>query len=453
MPEQPPPTSSIDYVIAYAGNQVWSGPLNGTLERVGESGGLPGPEIEAIVMVDPNDAQAKAWAVDGTRSIIVDLSNDTLPSWSSRVLTQGAGVLPQGCALAAVFSGRAVLARQVANASIWYMSRVANPLDWDFGAEPLATSAIAGTDPAVGVPADAITALAPFGEDYLIFGCQSSIWAMIGDPGYGGRLFALTRETGMVGPRAWTFDGTGRLYFLGQGGAWVMNSPTSRPENISGRRLIGVLDRLDVFNTHVELAYDAFRGEVHWFLTPKDGSAGTHAVYTVADEAWWLDSYPANIGPWAAAGSRGDVSQDRRVLMGGNDGYVRRHDDDALLDDGAGITARIDFAPIEFGGGMIESFATELQPFALAGGGPADWSWHVAPSPDEVAALPGSPPAPPAASGTLFSSGGGYQRPIGLRVCGGAHKLRLSVTTDEQTTASFAIERMLAVIEPAGRRR
>jgi len=440
-------------VVAFTQNAVYAGDLGApgddppemALVGSGDSA-LYGPDIESAYMVDPYDGKTKLFAVDGTDSIIVDVIGNELVQWADRVITVGKGELPPQCALICVYRGRMVLARQPSQPSILYLSRSLDPYDWQFGALPLATTPIAATDPTLSQPADAIMCLIPFNQDYLVIGCLSSIYVIVGDPGYGGSIQLGSRRTGLLGPRCFCFDENGVCYILGNSGLFRMVNPLQPPEPLTGRKLIGLLDRIDTTDANgirPELKYDAFKKEIHIYLTPRDDhSQGTHVIVDRETGACWLDKYPITHGPHSALEIDGEEDDNRRILIGGNDGYVRRWKSLAKSDDGTEINSYFDSAPIEIGEGTVESTATELQPFFKDGSDDVTWEWYAGNSPEA------------ARTSTAVETSGtfeeGYTAPVGLRVTAGSHRLRIKQLSRVFT---WGLEKLFAKFIPANRRR
>jgi hypothetical protein len=400
----------------------------------------------------------KFYAVDGTRSVITDPITLETTDW-----TATAGVFPEGCRLGCLYRGRGVLARQDDNPSIWYMTRINDMQDFDFGADPVTTSAAFGNNAKIGQPADAIVALIPWEDDLLIFGCATSLWQMVGDPGYGGQVQNLTRETGIIGPRAWCFDGMGTLYFLGTGGLHRLVKGSSTPEPMGGKRMHDAIERIDAAANLVQLAYDALTRTIEIFITPTDDTtAGVPIVYDVENDALLEDDFPQPFGPTAVCQIVGDTDEDRRFLFGGYDGWIRRPDDtlksdDVIEDETAvnSINAYIEFFPLEAALGIAETMLHEIQATLHEGSGEVTWRWFVARSPDQVRRLTVGQEE---TSGTwggdpdeLGGGGGddGEQEAVGLRVSGAAHKLRIE---QDSATETFAMDKIV-VFSGARRRR
>lgn len=447
------------------------------------------------------------YVVDGTASQIITPSAIATGAGSAPTVTEWdtattAGAFPANCRLTCVYSGRVVLARQegsTPNASIYYMSRVLDPLDWayalDTAERPAETSAVAGTNEYLGQPADAITALIPFGDDYLIFGCSKTMWIMEGDPGSGGRVVNLSRQTGVLDSRSWCFDESGTLWFMGSSGLYTF-SPSTGLRNVSGRRLYRVLDRINAGIVTAQLAYNAFRKEVMIFLTPKNEpdtataqrdsypviqkGYGTHLKYDVVRNAPFFRTLPwSSMGPWSVLEIQGSTDDDRTYLLGGNDGFVRRPFEGGYIagqarygtaddmprngtstSDAGGrsfpITSSFRSAPIEWPGGVNEIMAVEIQatgtdnnfPLALPIG-PVRWRVIDADSPSRVTEKDHTLSA---ADGLWFEgSDYGFQDPVGLSVSNGA--LQLSVSQANNKTQSWALDRITLFVKRGARRR
>ena len=404
------------------------------------------------------DFNTKWYAVDGGSSKVIDPVANTCVDWLATL-----GTFPAGCQLACLYRGRAVLARQANNPSIWYMSRSLNMYDWAIGSSQngaQSTSAIAGTDPTIGVPGDAITAMVGFNEDLLLMGCARSLYMIEGDPGYKGAVQLLAATIGIVGPRAWCFDEAGNLYFFGHKGLYQMLRGTTQPVNVDAGRLPDVLDHINLDFTLIQLVFDRFRGHVKIFLTPTDdATVGYHTTFDVRTGAMeFLDQFPLAMGPTAACDIVGVADNDRRFLLGGWDGYIRRPLDSSYADDTDvnGVTQDIDswveIGPFELGRGDQESIIRELSAYIGANTTvPLTWYWFTGPDPETVSLQTFSAAV---ATGTWgpgsARNGNGYQVNSGLRQRGGSHKIRIRYLGHAGT---WSVERVWAVIQPRSRRR
>lgn len=385
--------------------------------------------------------------VDGSNGGIVNPVERTYGDWQNVTGTTTLGK----CRVIARYRGRIFLGNYDANPSYWAMSKVGDVTNWTTGgSDPIRAFAGTASD-SPGVPADAITCAAPFQDEFLFLGCAKSCYYFDRDPGYGGRLLLLSDQTGVLGPRAFCFDEEGNLYFLGAGGLFIMQKGTLTPKNISGRRLTTVLDRVDSSVTLAELVYDSSTACVHVFLTPRDGaSAGTHAVLDIRTNAFWLDEYPLTFGPSAVRQIVGQAYDDRRFLIGGLDGYIRRPRFQAKTDDGTAIDSWVRYPTLEVANGTMESMVSEIQGVGVSGTSAVEWQVRSAPSAAEVAASDIDSPASTDATGTWFGTQSGFQDPVGLRQTGGAHQV---VIRHQSTGSTWGMERIVLKIGPTGRRR
>lgn len=421
--------------------------------EIGDTLDLTLSTVSGVVLQQPRPQSAsfnrKFYAVDGERSIIVDPLTLTSVDWAGQMTD---GVLPAECQLIEFFRGAAYLAATDSDPTIWYKLRTLDPLDADYGADPQTSTAVAGNNGEVGQPADAITALFAFSDDYLVFGMARSIGVLEGDPNYGGQFQIASREAGIVGPRAFCFDDRGNLYFVAASGLYRMFRGGFDPEPVGPRKLRRLLEELDYATNLIQLEFRASDRTVRIHVTPNDGeTAATVFVYDTRTDAFYRDQLPIDFGPWSVARINGVKDLDRNLILGGNDGYIRRPDDDVLTDDGTAIPSYVEIPVPQQAAGLLEFIAQEVQFVLAEGGGRVTWRWFTAASPEQVRQLQ---PGAERASGVI--TGTGFQKPVGLRATGGAHKLRLESTgymADGTTPARWALERVTALLAPTGRRR
>lgn len=418
-----------------------------TKVQMGDTNTLTLVNVSGPVMSNPLPSSAsfnrKFYAVDGNDEIIIDPATNVATDWASAVTD---GTLPTGIRLNAFFRGSAYLAATDSDPSIWYKSRTLDPLDWDYGADPQVSSAVAGNNGSVGQPGDAITALIPFSDDYLLFGMARSLGVLEGDPGYGGQFQIASNEAGVVGPRAWAFDDRGNLFFVGAGGLYMMIKGGFMPEPVGPRKLRRALEELDIDSNLIQVGYRASDRTIRIYVTPSSGeTAGIHIVYDTRTEGFFLDQLPLGFGPWAIEQTNGVLDIDRNLVIGCDDGYIRRPDDSAFSDDGTAIASHVEIALPEAAMGTVETICQEIQ-FGLGEGGDTiTWRWFTGSSPEEVRLLTvGSE----SASGTI--TGTGYQPPIGLRETGASHKIRLEASS---ASAAWSLERIVAQMGVTSNRR
>jgi hypothetical protein len=210
---------------------------------------------------------------------------------------------------------------------------------------------VAGNNAEAGKCPDVINSLVPYRDDILIFGCDHSIYQMTGDPAAGGQIDLLTSITGMAFGKSWCMDPQGRIYFFGSRGGLYRMAPGLLPERLSAQRIEERLNGVDLSKNAVRLAWDDQFQSVHVYITRLDSAAATtHYVYDVRNNAFWPDTFEStNHDPTTVFVLDGDDPNDRVMLLGCRDGYLRYVDEDAVLDDDQLIDSYVWLGPITGG--------------------------------------------------------------------------------------------------------
>jgi len=251
--------------------------------------------------------------------------------------------------------------------SVWYMSRVGDPGDYNYAADVQdAGRAVAGTNSDAGMPGDPITGMVPVGYDFLVMFGEQTTWVLRGDPAFGGQLFNLSRKVGCVSPEAWCYGPDGSIFFLSKDGLYVVPSDLSQPPaSLSDKRMPMELKALDGENYDTSLAYDMKNNAVVIFVTPRDGvTIGSHWWFDVENQSFWEFSF-ANSGkqPVATCSYAGAPTRQRSITVLNPDGYVREIG--GSDDDGDAISSRIVVGPILMSAGpamdgLLTQLTTEL---------------------------------------------------------------------------------------------
>lgn len=258
------------------------------------------------------------------------------------------GDVPPRCRLGVAWRGRLVLARGD-DAHNWYMSAVADPFDWDFA--PViesATAAVAGNNSEAGEVPDLVNALIPWSDDLLLFGGDSSIWRMTGDPMVSGELHRVSDTTGVAFGLAWCKDPEQRVYFWGSRGGMYVATPDGGVQPLSEGRIHRRLQDIDLGRNQVRLVWNDVDQGVHAFIVPLDGAGEPyHYFWERKTGGWWSDQFA---GPKLQVRATylldGDAPQDRRLLLGCADGRIRVWSETAMDDDGEAIRSTCLVGPI-----------------------------------------------------------------------------------------------------------
>lgn len=388
----------------------------------------------------------KLYFADGTNAKQWDAATNTVSAWtanSGSLPTNGAN-LPR---LIETWRGRIVLAGLHGDEHNWFMSASGAPLDWDYSSTTKgATIAIAGNNSDAGKVGDVINCLISWSDDLLIFGGDNTIWQMTGDPALGGQIDKVTDVTGIAWGRPYCRAPGGILYFFGSTGAvYVMTiSDDGGIVQLPKRISQAIEERLATVNLDtsiVRMEWDNRQQGVCLFITPLDGSATTNFFYDQRNRAWYLDVHAdANHNPIATHVFDGDDPNDRVVLLGGQDGFIRKIDISAANDDATAIDSYCLFGPLEFENAMNAAILKELQ--AVLGNGSADVTWEVF----------AGDSAEDAFNETIVSCGGAWSADRNAsdrcRVSGDVLYLKVSNST---VSEKWSIESIAAVLRQTGR--
>lgn len=292
----------------------------------------------------------KVYFTNGEQYLVYDPKANTATDYKS---TSG-GKIPPRCKLIDNWRNRIVLARSADDPQNWHMSAVGEPTNWDqFPPVTLPTQAVSGNNARAGRCPDIINAIIPYSDDLLIFGGETSIWRLTGDPMAGGQMDLLSDVDGIAFGRAWDKDDRGILYFFGARGGLYAMPPGSGPRKISDDSVDARLREINLGSYFVRCVWNDADECIHMFAMPF-GSGGTHTkhfVYEVRTKAFWQDEFGSSslglsgataVQPTAAHVIDGDDPDDRVLLIGCEDGYVRKWDETARDDGGSVETSAID---------------------------------------------------------------------------------------------------------------
>lgn len=251
-----------------------------------------------------------------------------------------AGQMPSRCALIETWRGRIVLARSADEPHNWFLSKKDEPNNYDFfPAVPGETDAVAGNNSPAGLCPDIINSVVPYSDDVLVFGGDRSIWALVGDPAAGGRMELVSDVAGMSFGRPWCKDPNGVLYFFGSQGGVFKWIPGARPERVSIAKIERQLQNVNLSTHYIRLVYNYKDEGIHILQCPfgAGGTSVSHWFLELNTNSFALDKFGTttwtNVQPTAVMVVDGDAFDDRVVLFGCEDGYVRRWDKDAKSDD------------------------------------------------------------------------------------------------------------------------
>lgn len=198
---------------------------------------------------------------------IFNPGDDSVSIW---VATADKGQVPSDCPFIWLYRDRMGVAGYPMHQ--WYMSRQGDPHDWDYSISDLDDTgrAVAGNNAEAGLLGDPLRAVVPFADDYLIFGCDASIWVLSGDPTIGGELDNLSRNIGIVDKFAWCWGPKGELIFLSRDGLYVLPPGASAvPQPLSRPRVPDELLSVNTDLFEVSMAFDPREHGIHLFVTSR----------------------------------------------------------------------------------------------------------------------------------------------------------------------------------------
>lgn len=366
---------------------------------------------------------------------IYDPSDDTLNQW-----TATDGEVPTGCPIVANYLDRMVLAGAELAPHVWYMARKGDPLDWDYSQSD-SLRAVAGPASDPGVPGEAITALVPHSNDYLIISCRNSLWRLRGDPAYGGSLDALSRTIGIIGKNAWCLGPKAELIFLSLDGLYVLPpGADSDPQPLSRVTLPREFLNINPDILTSQLEYDIQNHGVHIFLTSESSNSRYHWWLDWDRKTFWPSSYDSDHEPTATCQLQGATIEDSGVILGGRDGYLRRHSELSETDVGTSFVSRVLIGPVALAGDMAEgSILIMSASMALTSG---DVTWSLRPS----GTFEGTLAATESDTGTWAAGLSTTSYPS----CRGQAYSMLLIG---ESGREWAVESITTVIKQAGRRR
>jgi len=314
---------------------------------------------EAAEVVTGTNASGTITAV----SFTLDAVPVAKPHWYDWTVmnndTSTYGTMPNKAYLGCLYRGRCVLSGNPEYPYQWYMTRQANPFDIAYAAND-AQSPVAGGNSDAGEIGDIIRAVIPYKDDYLIFGCATSMWYIAGDPAEGGSLNELDLTVGMFGANSWCFDGAGTMYFWGTNGIYSTTIPGT-PKCISQFSLPAIVgdEGADPSTHRITMAYDRSRAGLLISITLlADGSNSNYfydlrTVDKTGVGGFFPEVYPEECGPYSLFYYAANDTAYRDLLVGCRDGYIRKFSnsskDDDIGDTNETISSHVVFGPIPAG--------------------------------------------------------------------------------------------------------
>lgn len=290
----------------------------------------------------------KLWFVDGTNYAYFDPATNTVYNWAATEGSMPASETSNKCRLICTWRGRIVMSGALDEPHNWFMSKVSEPTVWNYFQDPpVSTQAVKGNNSALGLVGDMVTCLIPYSDDVLIVGGDSTIYAITGDPMLGGQIDLVTSAIGMAWGNPWCMDPMGQVYFMSNRTGIYIMTPGAKPQRIS-QQIEQLLLAYNTGHNTVRMFWnDRFQG-VHVFISPTvEPSLTTHFFWEQRSGAWWMDQFAdTDFDPLCGCVFDGNLPEDRAVLIGSWDGYVRSLSTTATQDDGRDIESVVVLGPL-----------------------------------------------------------------------------------------------------------
>lgn len=362
----------------------------------------------------------------------------------------GMGTMPTSASLVCLYRGRLVLAGNINYPYQWFMSRQANPFDWQYTSLD-AQSAVAGGNSNAGQLGDIIRCLIPYMDDYLIFGCATSIWVLRGDATAGGSIDPISLHTGIFGSQSWCWGPDDTLYFWGSGGIYSSSTGLNSPQLITQDTLPSLVDdeAADTSTHTICMNYDKAKHGLHITITTNATGVNSNYWFDLRTKGFFPEEYPTTASVYSTWYYDARDPSYRKLLLGCRDGFIRCFDDTESDDDNGTDLMPIDgyiaIGPVLVGpDDDIEAKLISLSITTATSSGTVEWSLYVGDTAEEViqamVAL-----GTPLCTGTLATAGRLQKlRPRARGVYMGL-VLRNAVTSE-----TFGIEKIIGLTVPGG---
>ena len=298
------------------------------------------------------------------------------------LLAASTGSVPLDCPLLALYLDCLVWGGSPAAPHQFFISRQGDVTDYDYS-QTDAQAALSGATGEAGQVGEALTALIPWSDSYLVMGCLNSLWVLRGHPGLGGTITSLSHNVGIIGKHAWCHTPEGDLVFLARDGIYVLpRGASSAPVPMSRIRLPRELIDVKTSTDDVCMGYDPHRNGVLIVDRARNGDARSCWWIDWGTKSFWKVSLPSAQTPGVVFQFMADFDSEGGLLLGGQDGYLRRFDNDAATDDGTAIASYFDWGPIRLAGISKSGMAVRMTAALDVDSGPVDYAIRTGESAD-----------------------------------------------------------------------
>lgn len=278
-----------------------------------------------------------------------DPSTDSKYGISSVAKLSATGKFPDGGSNIMALCFNRIFMNSVDNPHQWTATRAGNPRDLLVSQDDVGTPVNSQLSKA-GLVGDEITAMISYKDNYLIFGCLNEVWILRSDPAAGGIITNLSKETGIFSNTAWCWDDQNNLYFLGNDGVYCITSVgvinAHPPVNLTKAHLPDLVSSLGLNRRtdRVCMAYDKLRYGIQVTVSSMDGQWSVSFWVDLRTGSVESEDIKAAVFPETFPSKQHSASMmyfnsrradQRGLLFGCYDGYIRKIDDTLKSDDGS----------------------------------------------------------------------------------------------------------------------
>ncbi len=292
----------------------------------------------------------KMYFVDdnGTNYSLYNPVTNSLDAWTPTEGTMPVDGIGKKARLIAAWRDRAILSGLPEDPSNVFASKSGDARNWNYSpASQSPLQAWALNAAGAGQIPDIVTALMPYSDDVCFIGCDHELWALSGDPAAGGKLDMVSRQTGVAWGNAWCMDTFGNIYFLSNHTGVYRMVPGEQPTRIS-QPIDSMLADIDLRKNVINLVWNDRRQGLRVYVTNiVRAQPCTHYFWEQRSGAWQPDEFAdEDFNPLCCTTFAGNTGNNRTVILGSFDGYVRFETDDAPNDDGVSFESDVWLGPI-----------------------------------------------------------------------------------------------------------
>ena len=273
------------------------------------------------------------------------------PHWLNWIPTLG--TFPDGGSNVMSLCWGRIFMNSIQHPHQWLATRVNDPLDLLLVVDDVASAQNSQATRKAGLVGDMIAAMIPYKGNTQVFGCVNNMFVMRADPAKGGFFTTLSDTTGIFSHESFCWDDKNNLYFMGFDGIYALSAEAiiegAPPVNITKEHLPQLVTNMGL-NRRTDrcvMRYDKDRYGLIVSAVQRDGEWKTVFWIDLRTGGLFPEDYATDHIPTALCYFDARTSDERTMLAGCNDGYVRKWDEDEKSDDGAtAISSNVLIGPI-----------------------------------------------------------------------------------------------------------